>query len=90
MKMGKGTAATIVFLVAFGAYIAYRSAVIPEVECRVCVTFQGETTCRTAASGTREAAVESAQTSACGTLANGMAESIRCSNTTPDSAECRD
>jgi len=58
-------------------------------ECEVCVTFQGETVCRTAASGTKGASIESAVTSACGTLASGMTDSIRCQNTPPDRETCR-
>jgi hypothetical protein len=88
MKIGKGVAATTVFLVVFIAVVVYRSIRIPTVECEVCVTFNQETVCRTASSGTREIAVESAVTSACGTLAAGMTESIRCQNTTPDRVQC--
>lgn len=88
MKIGKGVAATTVFLLLFIGYVVYRSFRIPTVECEICLTFNGETVCRTASSGTRETAVESAVTSACGTLAAGMTESIRCQNTQPDSVKC--
>jgi hypothetical protein len=87
--MGKTTKATLVFLVLFAGVVLYLSMTIPQHECEVCLTFQGQTVCRTAASGTREASVESATTSACGTLASGMTESIRCQNTPPDRVTCR-
>ena len=87
--MGKGTVATIVFLLLLLGVVLYRSMAIVTYECEVCVTFQGETVCRTAASGTREASIESAVTSACGTLASGMTDSIRCQNTSPDRETCR-
>jgi len=88
MKIGKGVAATTVFLLLFIGYVVYRSFRIPTVECEICLTFNGESVCRTASSGTRETAIESAVTSACGTLAAGMTESIRCQNKTPDSVNC--
>ncbi len=61
---------------------------IAEYECEVCVTFHSQSVCRTAASGTRDASIDSAVTSACGTLASGMTESIRCQNTEPDRISC--
>ena len=88
--MGRTTKATLIFLALFAGVVAYLTMSIPHFECQVCVTFQGETTCRTAASGTKEASIESAVTSACGTLASGMTESIRCQHTTPDKVECKE
>ena len=87
-RIGKTTGATIVFLTLFIGVVVYRSLTIARYECEVCVTFQGQTVCRTAASGTREASIESAVTSACGTLASGMTDSIRCQNTPPDRTTC--
>lgn len=86
--MGRTTKATLLFLGLVIAYVVYRSMTIIEYECEVCVTFHNRTICRTAASGTREASIESAVTSACGTLASGMTESIRCQNTEPDRISC--
>ena len=86
--MGKTTKATLVFLVLFIGVVVYLSTRIAHHECRVCVTFHGQTLCRTAASGTDKAAMESAVTSACSGLASGMTESIQCENTRPDSVEC--
>ena len=87
--MSKTTKATVVFLGLFIGLVVYLSMRIPHYECEVCVTFGGATECRTAASGTKEASIESAVTSACGTLAAGMTESIRCQNTKPDKVDCR-
>lgn len=89
MRIGKGAGATLAFLLVFGAAVIYRSFQVARYECDVCLTYQGETVCRTAAADTRDASIESAVTSACGTLASGMTESIRCQNTHPDSVDCR-
>lgn len=87
--MSRTTKTTVVFLGVFIAVVIYLSTRIATHECEVCVAFNGETTCRTASSGTREAAIESAVTSACGTLASGMTESIRCQNTPPSRVTCK-
>jgi hypothetical protein len=86
--MGKTSKTTVVFLALFIGAVVYLSTRIAHYECRVCVTYNGGTICRTAASGTRKAAIESAVTSACSGLASGMTESIACENTPPDSVEC--
>ncbi len=88
--MSKTTVATIVFLTLFIGVVIALSVRIAQYECEVCITFHGASVCRTAASGTREASVESAVTSACGTLAGGMTDSIRCQNTPPDRVTCRE
>ena len=87
--MGKTTKATLVFLVLFVGAVVYLSTRIAHHTCRVCVTYGGRTICRTAASGTAKAAIESAVTSACSGLASGMTESIKCENTKPDSVTCK-
>jgi len=86
--MGKTTKATLAFLVVFITVVVYLSTRIARYECRACITFGGQTICRTGASGTEKAAVDSAITSACSGLASGMTESIRCENTPPDSVAC--
>lgn len=86
--MGKTTKATLVFLALFIGAVVYLSTRVARHECRICVTYGGRTICRTAASGTEKAAIESAVTSACSGLASGMTESIQCENTRPDSVEC--
>ena len=86
--MGKTTKATLAFLVVFIGLVIYLSTRIASHECRVCVTFLGQTICRIGASGTEKAAIESAVTSACSGLSSGMTESIKCENTPPDSVNC--
>ena len=59
-----------------------------QTSCEVCVTFHGRTACRTAIGPTRDEAVRTAVDTACAVLASGMADSISCSNTPPDSVSC--
>jgi hypothetical protein len=59
-----------------------------EVECEVCVRYGGRLVCRAAAGTTREEALRTATENACAFLASGMTESIRCTNTPPETATC--
>jgi hypothetical protein len=86
--MSRTTKTSLVFLALFILATVYLSTRIALVTCEVCVTFRGATTCRKGASGTREAAIQSAVTSACSNMAGGMTEVIACENTKPDRTSC--
>lgn len=86
--MSRTTKTSLVFLALFILATVYLSTTIAQVECEVCVTYRGMTTCRKAASDTREAAIQSAVTSACSNMAGGMTETIACQNTEPDRTTC--
>ena len=59
------------------------------VECEVCVEFNGRRNCATASASTEGQAVQSAQSTACGTISSGMAESVLCGDEAPVSRQCR-
>lgn len=61
-----------------------------QVSCEACITFHGRTQCRTAAGPDRNEATRTAVDNACGLLTSGMANSISCANTPPDSVTCDD
>ena len=86
--MSRTTKTSLVFLALFIAGTIYLSTRVAEVTCEVCITFNGTTTCRTAASGTRDAAIQSAVTSACSNMAGGMTQVIACERTEPDRTTC--
>ena len=58
------------------------------VTCEVCLEFNGGRRCTRGAGATADEAKQGAQTAACGVLANGMDETIRCQNTPPVTAVC--
>lgn len=70
-------------------YIVYSSMARVGYQCDVCVEFNGRTQCRSGAGATEKEALDVAQTSACGTLAGGMAGAIMCGNTPPQSVQCQ-
>ena len=85
-KTGLAVAAVAVALIAL---IVYASMGLTEVTCEVCIEFNGQTKCRTAAGPTREDAMRTAADNACSFMTRNMDESIRCPNTPPKSVNCR-
>ena len=87
--MKRGTIITILVVVAFGALLLFNTLEAQKIECEVCVEFNGSRNCATASHETAEEARRSAQTTACGTIASGMNESIACDRVIPRSSQCR-
>jgi hypothetical protein len=71
-------------------WMVYASMARVEHTCEVCVVFNGQRRCTRGAGATQDEAKQGAQTAACGVLASGMDESIRCQNTPPATATCSD
>jgi hypothetical protein len=87
--MKRGTIITLVAIVLFGALLLFNTLSAQKVECSVCVEFNGRRNCASASHADEKDARQSAQTTACGPLANGMNESIACGRVEPVSATCR-
>lgn len=87
--MKRGTLITIAVVVAFGALLLFNTLSAQKVECDVCVEFNGGQNCATASHETEAEARRAAQSTACGTLAQGMDQSIACDRVVPRSSQCR-
>lgn len=87
--MKRSTLITILFVVAFGALLLFNTLSAQKHECSVCVEFHGRRNCAAASNETEEAALRAAQTTACGTIASGMDQSIACDRTPPISQQCK-
>jgi hypothetical protein len=87
--MKRGTIITVALALAFGALLLYSTLSSQQVECTACVTFNGQNNCATASAASEEEALRSAVNTACGTIAHGMDESIRCANLRPERPQCR-
>ena len=70
-------------------YVVYSSFQVGDVECEVCITFEGRDACRTVAGKTEEDSRRGAVTNTCALLASGVTDSLRCERTLPRKAECR-
>lgn len=82
-----GIIATLLGL-AFLVMIAMSTMRQSQVFCEVCVTYQGRAQCRAASATERQDAIRAATDNACAFLASGMAGSIQCGATPPDSVTC--
>ncbi len=58
------------------------------VQCRICLTFNGQRQCATARGDDRAQAEREAQESACSLVAHGVSERMSCPRLRPDIAEC--
>ena len=59
-----------------------------EVECEVCLVFDGQEVCRLGRGSSEAEALAAAHQSACGGNTSGMAESIACMNRIPERSTC--
>ncbi len=87
--MKRSTLLTAGVLAALGGFLLWSTLASQRHECTVAVTYRGHADTATASAETEQDARRQAQTTACGTLAAGMSESIACDNTPPDFTECR-
>lgn len=72
----------------FISFVVYSTLNLGQVSCTVCVEFQGDTACRTAAGSTREDAVRVATDNACAQLTSGMTNILKCGQQPPVSVDC--
>lgn len=78
-----------IVVLAFIGYVVYSSMANVDISCEVCIEYNGQSDCRTAAAPTREAAIEAAQNTACGIVGRGsMNDAIACGRVVPTSAMC--
>lgn len=84
----KPMAAIVVVMVAIMGYVVVGSMARVRKQCEVCIDFNGGHRCAKGAGADDKEAKQGAQTAACGVLAQGMDETIRCQNTRPVTATC--
>jgi len=58
------------------------------VSCEVCLDFDGASVCRSGVGADRSAALQSARSTACAVLANGVTRGMRCQRTPARSEVC--
>lgn len=86
--MKRGTVVTILLAVGFAGFLLWSTLSAQQVECSACVTFNGRTNCATTSAQTEPEALKQAVNTACGVLASGMDESIRCAGLPPERPRC--
>lgn len=88
--MKPATRLTVFAVVVLAAILLWSTLAAQKASCNVCVSYHGARNCARASAETQKEAAKSAQSTACGPVAHGMAESIECDNIPPASADCTD
>jgi hypothetical protein len=84
----KAAAAITAVVLAIMGYVVVGSMARVQKQCEVCIEFNGARRCAKGAGANEKEAKDGARTAACGVLASGMDETIRCQNTQFVSATC--
>jgi hypothetical protein len=79
---------TMIALALLAAAIVYSSVGLGAHRCEVCIEFGGRQVCRTVEAATEEEARLGATTNACGVLASGVTNTLRCQRTPPTRMAC--
>jgi len=87
--MKRSTVITILAVAGFTGLLLYKTLAAQTVECAACVRFNGTENCATASGKDSTEALRTAVNTACGTLTQGMDESIRCAGMPPMRPQCR-
>ena len=87
--MKRSAKITLAVIAAIIALFFYMSTARATQECTVCVDFNGRSNCAAAAGSTVAEATQTAHSTACGPVVNGMNETIACGNRAPVSVQCR-
>jgi hypothetical protein len=86
--MKPATRLTVFAIVVLAAFLLWSTISAQKAKCNVCVSYRGAHNCAHASAASEKEAARSAQTTACGPIARGMAESIECDNVPPASVDC--
>ena len=85
----RNSVAAALVLVPVVAIVVYSSFQVSEMECEVCMTFDGREVCRTVSARTKAEALRGAVDNACALLTSGMTNTIRCGQSEPTKTACR-
>ena len=86
--MKPATRLTVFAIVVLAAILLWSTLAAQKAKCNVCVSYRNAQNCARASAASEKEAAKSAQTTACGPIARGMAESIECDNVPPASVDC--
>ena len=88
-SLSKPAIVGILFAVFLLGLILYETLGLRQVECEVCVDFDGRTKCLTVKGEDDSQAIQTAKDNACSYLTTGRSESFRCAQTPPASTRCK-
>jgi len=75
---------------AFLGAMVYATMRESQVECEVCLEFDGRSACRSGSAVDRKHSIRGAVAAACAVLSSGVTDGIACGSTPPQSVRCND
>ena len=81
--MSKTVVIGVVFAVVALAFIVYSSMNMAQYRVEVCMSFQGQASCRTASADSQDHAMRSAVNNACALIASGVTDTMSCERGNP-------
>jgi hypothetical protein len=84
------TLGTLAAIAAFAGIVAWAMAQQGQVHCEVCVTYKGQTGCKTVTAPTAEDALAFARSGVCGEISGSMTRDLECMRTQPISSSCEE
>jgi hypothetical protein len=87
-RNNKAAIITVIFGMVVLGIIARETMSLRQVECEVCMEFEGRRKCLLVKGESEENAMQTAKDNACSFITEGRAEGFRCSATPPASVEC--
>ncbi|HEX4773463.1 MAG TPA: hypothetical protein VH351_21710 [Bryobacteraceae bacterium] len=85
--MNKTAIAIVIFVAAFVALIAYSTLGGPKYRVELCMTYKGQTACKTVSAKSEKGALENAITGACADIASGVTDTMNCTQSQPQSTK---
>jgi len=87
--MSKPAIVGILFAVLLFGVVVYQTVFTPQIECNVCVDFEGRQKCLTVRGESETDVLQTGKDNACSFVTTGRAEAFRCSGTPPTKTECK-
>jgi len=87
--ISKAAIVGIVFALFFLALIIYETFGQKQVECEICMEFEGRSKCLTVRGETEQQAMQTAKDNACSYITSGRSEGFRCGQAPPASVRCQ-
>ncbi len=77
-----------ILILSLAVFMTFEILQSVEIDCEVCMEFQGRRGCARAHGETKELAIEEGHRSACAQLTSGVTETLACQRQEPSSAKC--
>jgi hypothetical protein len=88
--LNKTGIAIAIFVLALIGLVAYSTLTGSKYRVHLCMTYKGQTACKTVSAKSEKGALENAITGACADIASGVTDTINCTQSQPESTKWLD